>query len=413
MTAPVIVSLPGTTNPTNTSPFSFTTTYTPAGGAGYILLLSIYNEHTGTAAATVTSVTSSGLTWALRKRSNSSTTGGLELWWAHGTGNLSSYSITVTFSGAYDDSCVLLSAVTGILNFSNPFDSNASLPAKASGPTATWTPSFTGISTSSSTDDLLLFVAGSVSGAITAGTGFTLVNNTANGGGGWTSVLGMASKAVTSFQSGATFTWGGALTNGFGSQTSGEAIFDALTSAPAANSVSFALTDAVEAAAFTLTESDRISFALTDAVETASFTLTEKDQFHFALTDAVETASFTLTKTDSLHFALTDAVETASFSLAKVESISFALTDAVETATFHLTDGKSLHFALTDAVETAHFALTGHPPIPQPGPQIAFPLRERTYRRRFVGVGYDPRFTVSKDRPGPLRIIEFIGEIKE
>lgn len=53
------------------------------------------------------------------------------------------------------------------------------------------------------------------------------------------------------------------------------------------------------------------------------------------------------------------------------------------------------------------------PPAPQPGPQIAFPLRERTYRRRFLGFGYDPKFVISKDRPGPIRIIEFIGEIKD
>jgi len=40
---------------------------------------------------------------------------------------------------------------------------------------------------------------------------------------------------------------------------------------------------------------ESLSFALTDPVETAAFNLTEADQFHFALTDPVETAAFTLT----------------------------------------------------------------------------------------------------------------------
>jgi hypothetical protein len=45
------------------------------------------------------------------------------------------------------------------------------------------------------------------------------------------------------------------------------------------------------------------------------------------------------------------------------------------------------------------------PPVfwtPQPGPY----LREMTYRRRFIGKTYDPSVTVSKNRPGPLRIVE-------
>jgi len=34
-------------------------------------------------------------------------------------------------------------------------------------------------------------------------------------------------------------------------------------------------------------------------------------------------------------------------------------------------------------------------------------LRERTYHRRFLGLGFDPTIVIVKDRPGPIRIIEF------
>ena len=130
----------------------------------YILLLAAYNENTGSAARTVTSVTSAGLTWALRRRSNASTTGGLEVWWAHGTGALSSYVITVNFSGTYDICGLGVMVVTGCASPTAPFDPNVSMPTAQSAPSAAlWLPTFTGINTSSA-NDLLLFVTGSISG---------------------------------------------------------------------------------------------------------------------------------------------------------------------------------------------------------------------------------------------------------
>jgi len=217
----------GIGNGTNVASFtlSLTTTQTD-----YILVLAIYNEHTGTAAATVSSVTSAGMTWALRRRSNSSTTGGLELWWAHGAAALSGYIITVNMAGAYDDACACVVVVSGC-NPSTPFDANAGLPARLSAPTATWTPSFTAINTSSA-NDLLLFLIGTVSGAYTiVASGFSLLVSTGNPGGAWTANNTIAGQTVGALQVNATYTWGGALTNGFGTASCGEAIFDALTGA--------------------------------------------------------------------------------------------------------------------------------------------------------------------------------------
>ncbi len=137
-----------------------------------------------------------------------------------------SHRCTVNFSGAYDDCSIVIIGVAGCANPAAPFDSNVVLPAAQSAPTATWTPSFTNISTSS-TDDLLLFVTGSVSGNTTAASGFTEIGRTGNGGGSWASICKVDGRSVTALQSAATFTHGSALTSPFGSVT-GEAIFDAL-----------------------------------------------------------------------------------------------------------------------------------------------------------------------------------------
>jgi hypothetical protein len=199
--------------------------YSP--GVPYVLVLTVYNENAGSAARTITSVTSPGMTWALRKRSNASATGGLELWWAQGIGALSAgYTVTANFSGSYDSSAFVVIAVTGCANSAAPFDINASVPAALSAPTPTWTPSFTGISTSS-TDDLLLFVSGCVNSTATSPSGFGTIRLQFNFGGTWGCISEVYGKTVTALQSGATFTLGGALSNPMGT-AAGEAIFDAL-----------------------------------------------------------------------------------------------------------------------------------------------------------------------------------------
>ena len=200
----------------------------------YVLLLAIYNENHGAAAPTITSVTSAGLTWALRRRSNGSATGCLELWWAHGTGTLSAYSVTANFSGAYDDACLALMVVAGLGNSAAPFDVNASFPAAQSAPNNAWTPSFTSISTSNA-EDMLLFITGTISGGGTPGTGFANIINRSNNGGTWASRLYMDEQSITALQSSATFTYGSALNNGFSSVICAEAILDAVvgTNTPA------------------------------------------------------------------------------------------------------------------------------------------------------------------------------------
>lgn len=223
MAAPIVrESFPGV----GSSTASFNITAVNTSQTDSIILLTVYNEHTGTAAATVSSVTSAGQTWALRKRSNGSTTGGLELWWTRRTGTLAGYTITVNMSGAYDIAVASVVFVSGCASPTAPFDSNAILPAARSAPTATWTPSFTGISTSS-TDDLLLFISGAASGTDTPAAGFTSAIKSSSGAGSWAAINWVEAMAVTALQSNATFTRVSSLTSPFGSIT-GEAIFDAL-----------------------------------------------------------------------------------------------------------------------------------------------------------------------------------------
>lgn len=99
-------------------------------------------------------------------------------------------------------------------------------------------------------------------------------------------------------------------------------------------------------------------------------------------------------------------------------SAALALSPASFASTWQPSD--SAHVTATFSVAVASewlpsdsVTVTVAPPPPQPGPQKLYPLRERTYRRRFLGVGYDPICVITKDRPGPIRIIEFIGEIKD
>ena len=224
---PPTATLITTLSATNTASIVVSNFSYNALGAPYVILAAIYNENHGSTAATVSSVTIPGLTWALRKRSNGSATGGLETWWTFGSTTLSSVTLTINFSGTYDDCSIVIIGVTGCVTQSAPFDSNAVLPAAQSAPTGTWTPAFSGISTSSAAD-LLLFMTGTISGGGTQASGFTRIGSVGNPGGSWTSGCMVDGMTVTALQSGVTFTHGSALTNPFSAATCGEAIFDAL-----------------------------------------------------------------------------------------------------------------------------------------------------------------------------------------
>jgi hypothetical protein len=62
-------------------------------------------------------------------------------------------------------------------------------------------------------------------------------------------------------------------------------------------------------------------------------------------------------------------------------------------------------YRLTGGTATMTLTLAINVPPPSMPPH----LREATYRARQLGYSFDPSFTIVKDRPGPIRIVEFDG----
>jgi hypothetical protein len=127
-----------------------------------IIVVMAYNEFQNSGAgAAVSSVTATGLTFAQRSISNSSTHGSLEIWWAHAASPLTAATITVAWAAAFDDSVILALGVNGCGNLSAPWDANGSLPTKASFSGGVTNPGVTGVSTTTA-NDFLIAAIGSV-----------------------------------------------------------------------------------------------------------------------------------------------------------------------------------------------------------------------------------------------------------
>lgn len=131
-----------------------------------IIVLLVHCENTGST-QTVSSVTSSGLTWALRKRisfnnTNDSLQQNMEVWWAYSSAALTSSVITVTLSGTTDRAALMAFGVNGCNSFAAPFDTNASLPASATNPTASVVTPQATISTDGSNPFVFGFYGGTV-----------------------------------------------------------------------------------------------------------------------------------------------------------------------------------------------------------------------------------------------------------
>lgn len=180
-----------------------------------------------------------------------------------------------------------------------------------------------------------------------------------------------------------------------------------------ANTGTLSVTEAADTFAFAGKDANSGTLSVTELADTFSFNGADANTGTLAVTEAADTFLFAGSNIVSGTLSVTEAPDIFAFSGAIVEG-SLSVTEAADVFAFSGTDvANSGTLSVTEAADTFLFSGTVAPPPPQPGPQIAFPLRERTYRRRFVGLGYDPKFVISKDRPGPLRIIEFVGEIKE
>lgn len=152
-----------------------------------VLVCVVHTENPSAAAPTVSSISQpSGVgTWTKRKAftfSGPDLFHDLEVWWAATTSTISS-TITVTLSGTPDDGAINVFGVSGA-NTTTPWDSNASLPATATGTTGA--ASVSGVSTTNANDMLLGFMGwgntitdpGNNTAGLMAGTTGTLIRST-------------------------------------------------------------------------------------------------------------------------------------------------------------------------------------------------------------------------------------------
>lgn len=175
-----------------------------------IIVAIVHTETTGSNGyRPVSSVTdTAGLSWQRRaqyqwaggRNSNSNT---LEIWWAHALDPLTADTITAHISGGnVDDATILAFGVAGA-DTAEPFDTNAAVPATATGGASTAsTPSLTGVSTDAVRALILAVAASPRSGGTSSSPAdfTTLVNFTNNGGTDWSSQQSqykLATAAIT------------------------------------------------------------------------------------------------------------------------------------------------------------------------------------------------------------------------
>lgn len=183
-------------------------------GTNRIGLLFVNVENTSLGTRTVTSVTTSGLTWAKISGTaygDSSDEGDAEIWWAY-IPAANTYSVATIFSGTYDDAIANVLAVSGLLDFTNPFDPNGALPAISTHNVNTATAPAGALSTTDANTIAFSFVASfrvsTASSGPSDGTNtWTLDENQANFNGGLANSNYVAHEIYSSVKSSLTVTW--------------------------------------------------------------------------------------------------------------------------------------------------------------------------------------------------------------
>jgi hypothetical protein len=184
----------------------FSSTATPAAinittsGADRIVVVVVQNEKS-TGAPTVSSVTAAGLTFALRKQYiNLSGQNDLEVWWAYASAQQTAKAITVTLSGATDDSNIAVFAVSGVTNFAAPWDANPALPVVNSSLSAS-PATVPGVYTNNANCMVFGFWGNYANTTATVGSGYTSVATSHNAGGARFSNLLVEKQLFSSIQS--------------------------------------------------------------------------------------------------------------------------------------------------------------------------------------------------------------------
>lgn len=196
---------------TNTGTVTLTTTQ-----SNDVIILMFYHENKpGSTSPTISTVTSSHLTWAKRKGYTFNTGSGtncqdLEIWWATASAALTSEVITITLTGSIDDAAYHAFGVSGCPNPSAPWDTNVSLAgANVAAPTAVGTTTLTvsGVSTTSTVSMVIGAWGNTFNHDITIPSGTTQVRSPQhNGGGTFFAYMGSFYQNYSSAVSSASYT---------------------------------------------------------------------------------------------------------------------------------------------------------------------------------------------------------------
>ena len=152
---------------------------TTAGTNDIIVAFVMNYDDSGAAALAVSSIAGGSLSWSRKYQTGSTLVGGaghvnLEIWYAKSSGVVSGATITATYpSSVVANADIVVFGVNGA-DTTTPFDTNASLPAKAS-VNGLGTPTVSGVST---TNANTMMIAAAVNGVGLGnhGTGYTTIN---------------------------------------------------------------------------------------------------------------------------------------------------------------------------------------------------------------------------------------------
>jgi hypothetical protein len=135
--------------------------------------------------------------------------GNLSVWWAYASGVVSAATITATASAEFDNAALLVFAINGAANFTNPFDTNTSLPVVANSLSASATnPTTSGMSTTTAATVLLGCVGSSTAYVGTPAASYTLIGTATETAGEWFASVNCESQVVAATQSSVTQAWG-------------------------------------------------------------------------------------------------------------------------------------------------------------------------------------------------------------
>lgn len=333
-------------------------------GTDRIIILVVASEKTGTVQST-NLPTASGLTFALRKTLPFTDSGGgdqvLSVYWAYAAAQQTAKTITINLGATPDDVSVGVFAVSGVTNFTNPWDTNSSLPATAtgnSGPPAT----VSGVSTTQANSMIFGFYGtrnGPTNPGADTGNGYASVLSLVNTGGSAYSGVFVESKLCSSAQSSLTVA-----TANSGSSSHYTWIVDAITADGSSPSGTIAQT--LGTITQSLTGTDKIIGTIAQTLGKISQAVTGTDTYPNApgewhSTEAADVFAAAGYQPIVAAFALTEAADTFSAYIKLTDKAAWSSTEAkdifVGTA---YTTGEGAAWTSTEPVDV--FSAIGYTP---------------------------------------------------